>query len=135
VPVCRLDELQKAMPDDVPSLKSTCHLLPLELPSQVVFYAKGNRVGVTDTPDTPCVRTNRLRLREVLSTNIPIQWGKEAVSIKEDENSVTVTFQDGQSATGDVLVGADGTFSFGKTSTTKEDKNTAFVILTFVVTQ
>jgi hypothetical protein len=101
------------MPDDVPSLKSTCHLLPLQIPSQIVFYANSRRFGVTDTPATPCVRTIRLRLREVLSTNIPIQWNKEAVSIKEDNDSVTVTFQDGHSATGDILVGADGTFSFG----------------------
>ncbi len=65
------------------------------------------------TPDTPCVRANRLLLRQLLSTHIPIQWGKQATRIDEEEAAVTVHFGDGTAATGDILVGADGTWSKG----------------------
>ena len=57
-----------------------------------------------------------MRLRELLSTNIEIQWGKQAVRIEETEADVRVWFSDGASATGDILVGADGTFSNGMVS-------------------
>ena len=65
---------------------------------------------VEDTPETPCVRVNRQRLFKVLSTNIPIQWGKQAVRVEESEENVTVFFADGTSASGDLLIGVDGTF-------------------------
>ena len=64
---------------------------------------------VEDTPETPCVRVNRQRLFKVLSTNIPIQWGKQAVRVEESEENVTVFFADGTSASGDLLIGVDGT--------------------------
>ena len=109
----RLEELKPFLPEDVPPIELSCHLLPLDLPSQMLFYFKGLRVGVEDSPQTPCIRANRLRLRELLSTNVEIRWGKYVKRIEEYDESVTVWFEDGSSATGDVLVGADGTFSTG----------------------
>lgn len=70
---------------------------------------------VEDSPETPCLRVNRLRLRETLATGIEVQWGKEADRIEEDDEKVTVFFKDGTSATGDVLIGADGVHSSSKT--------------------
>jgi hypothetical protein len=110
----RLDEWQAALPTDMPSLRTTCHLHPLDLPSQVHLYAQGHCVGVEDSPETPCVRANRLRLRDMLATHLDIQWGKHVVRIedpKDAEARPTVYFADGTSATGDVVVGADGTNS------------------------
>lgn len=66
---------------------------------------------VEDTPATPCLRVNRLRLRELLSTKIPVQWDKQAFSVSESPDTVTVSFQDGTSATGSLLIGADGVWS------------------------
>ncbi|KAK3376288.1 hypothetical protein B0T24DRAFT_591963 [Lasiosphaeria ovina] len=63
------------------------------------------------TPETPSIRANRLRLREVLSTNVEVHWAKPAVRIEEGDDKVTVFFEEGTSASGGVLVGADGTFS------------------------
>ncbi|CAK7198029.1 hypothetical protein SEUCBS139899_000687 [Sporothrix eucalyptigena] len=107
-----LDDFASFMPDDVPPLRDANHLLPLDLPSQFIMYPPGGaRIGVEDSPKTPCVRVNRKRLRELLLTGVPVQWGKKVVSIDEKEGTVTAVFEDGTSATGDLLVGADGTWS------------------------
>ncbi|KAM7202924.1 FAD-dependent urate hydroxylase [Naviculisporaceae sp. PSN 640] len=101
-----------ALPGDVPNLRETAgHLKPLPLTSQAVFYMGPKKFMLEDSPETPCLRVNRLRLREALTTGIEVQWGKEADKVVEDEDKVTVHFKDGSSATGDVLVGADGVHS------------------------
>lgn len=70
-------------------------------------------MGVEDTPETPCMRANRLRLREVLSTKIPVKWGKQLERVEEDDDMATAFFADGTSAVGDLIIGADGSFSKG----------------------
>lgn len=116
-----LDELAEAFPDDVPGLaESTNHLLPLKLNAQIGLYFPGKddrgdtRIGVEDTPEMPIVRAERMRLRRTLATNIPIQWGKRVSRIVHDDNGVEAFFEDGTSAKGDILVGADGINSSGK---------------------
>jgi 2-polyprenyl-6-methoxyphenol hydroxylase-like FAD-dependent oxidoreductase len=64
----------------------------------------------------PIVRAERLRLRNWLATNLPIQWGKRVMRIEHDDEGVSVYFEDGTSAKGDILVGADGINSVGKLS-------------------
>ncbi|KAF8604155.1 FAD/NAD(P)-binding domain-containing protein [Ceratobasidium sp. AG-I] len=55
---------------------------------------------------------------------LKIVYGKRAESIVEDENEVTIRFDDGSVATGDLLVGADGIHSFTrKCLYTDADKN------------
>lgn len=76
-----------------------------------MFFPDGRAGYVTDSPEMPCLRAHRLRLRQVLSRDLDIQWGKKATRIEEDEEKVTVWFEDGTKAEGTVLVGADGTFS------------------------
>lgn len=66
-----------------------------------------------DSPEAPIVRAERRRLRDWLSTNIPIQWGKRVKHIEHDDKGVSVYFEDGKTAKGDVLVGADGINSVG----------------------
>ncbi|PTU20624.1 hypothetical protein P175DRAFT_0501244 [Aspergillus ochraceoroseus IBT 24754] len=105
------DDLVASMPSDLPDLKeSTNHMNPLKLPTQICLYpAESNmRVGWEDSADTPFIRAERYRLRNWLSTNIPIQWGKRVQRIEHDDQGVTVYFEDGTSAKGDLLVGADG---------------------------
>ncbi|KKK21036.1 hypothetical protein AOCH_004150 [Aspergillus ochraceoroseus] len=110
------DDLVASMPSDLPDLKeSTNHMNPLKLPTQICLYpAESNmRVGWEDSADTPFIRAERYRLRNWLSTNIPIQWGKRVQRIEHDDQGVTVYFEDGTSAKGDLLVGADGVKSVG----------------------
>jgi 2-polyprenyl-6-methoxyphenol hydroxylase-like FAD-dependent oxidoreductase len=58
------------------------------------------------------LRANRRRIRIWLTSDLPIQWGKRYDSHTIDDNSsdrpITVSFEDGTTATGDILVGADG---------------------------
>ncbi|KAI4243626.1 MAG: hypothetical protein L6R42_010712, partial [Xanthoria sp. 1 TBL-2021] len=114
-----INDLQKAFPSDVGDLKAaTDHLQPLDLPAQIGLYFPGmeGRLGVEDTPEAPIVRAERRRLRDWLATNIPIQWGKRVQRIVDNDEEVCVYFEDGTSAKGDILVGADGIKSVGKTS-------------------
>ncbi|KAJ3039114.1 hypothetical protein HDV00_012605 [Rhizophlyctis rosea] len=54
--------------------------------------------------------TSRAQLRRVLSEGLDIKYGKKFVKCEviEDGNKVKVTFEDGTTDIGDVLVGADG---------------------------
>lgn len=44
-------------------------------------------------------------------SGVPIHYGKKCVKVEETRQGVTVWFDDGGSASGDMLIGADGTFS------------------------
>ncbi|KAI1824160.1 FAD/NAD(P)-binding domain-containing protein [Xylaria intraflava] len=106
-----VDNLVAAFPSDLPDLRdSTNHLQPLDLPAQLSMYIPGreDRHGFQDSVKFPFIRAERRRLRNWLATNIPIQWGKRVVEIVHDDDEVTVHFEDGGSASGDILVGADG---------------------------
>lgn len=99
------------MPDDVPDLALTDHLDPLDLPSQSVVYWSDRpdvRYGVTSRGMTDMVRADRVLLRQFLTTKIPCRMNKRAVSFEESSESVTVRFEDGTSASGTILVAADG---------------------------
>lgn len=74
--------------------------------------------AIQDSPKFPFIRAERRRLRDWLSTNIPVQWGKRVQLIEDDDHGVTVHFEDGGSAKGDILVGADGINSVGRSNYT-----------------
>lgn len=98
----------------MPSPTISDHLLPLDLPAQIIFYdghSLESRIGVEATDRQDIIRANRQRLRDWLATNIPVQYGKAVESFEEDSESVRLHFADGTSATGDYLVGADGSYS------------------------
>ncbi|KAI0419884.1 FAD/NAD(P)-binding domain-containing protein [Xylaria grammica] len=105
-----IKDLISAFSSDMPPLRESAdHLLPLKLEPQICFYGReGPVVGVQNTADTPCLRLNRLHFRKWLATNIPIRLGKKLQNVEEGANAVTVYFEDGTSASGDLLVGADG---------------------------
>ena len=57
------------------------------------------------------LRVGRERLRHYLSQNLPVTAGKKFSHYEEDSKGVTAHFQDGSSAPGSLLVGADGAHS------------------------
>lgn len=58
----------------------------------------------------PFYRLKRSKLRDLLSQDIDVQYGKQlnTITYADDRQSVTAHFTDGSSATGRLLVGADG---------------------------
>ncbi|KAI0401463.1 FAD/NAD(P)-binding domain-containing protein [Xylaria palmicola] len=104
-----IDDLLSAFCSDIPPLRQSAdHLSPLKLRPQFCLYGRGQKMAVEDTPETPCLRLNRLLFRRWLATRIPIQWNKRLQRVEEEGERVTVHFADGSSASGDILVGADG---------------------------
>jgi 2-polyprenyl-6-methoxyphenol hydroxylase-like FAD-dependent oxidoreductase len=60
------------------------------------------------------IRCNRGKLRKMMTQHINVEWNKKFVRYEETETGVTAYFEDGTSALGDFLVGADGLHSRGK---------------------
>ncbi|KAH8896019.1 putative monooxygenase [Thozetella sp. PMI_491] len=109
-----MEDLVAAFSDDMPPLSEVDHFLPLKLPAQIMFYNTDHlnrRMGVTADGSGNIIRANRPRLRDWLRANIPVRYGRRAVAVSEEGDKVTLHFADGTSATGDILVGADGTHS------------------------
>ncbi|KAI9686293.1 MAG: hypothetical protein M1820_010667 [Bogoriella megaspora] len=100
-------DLELSFPDDLPPIKVTSHLQPLDLPAEACVYDHGEKVSYKSTDEKRSVRAHRHRLRGWLSTNLNVQFGKRLTRIEERDSSVTLHFQDGTLATGDILVGAD----------------------------
>ncbi len=74
----------------------------------------------------PIIRAERQRLRNWLSTNLPIQWGKRVQKVEHDDVGVAVYFEDGSSAKGDILIGADGVHSVGESAISHSAMGLAF---------
>ncbi|KAK8039631.1 hypothetical protein PG993_008042 [Apiospora rasikravindrae] len=105
-----LEDLHASMPDDMPDFGVVNHLNPLKIMPEIAFYdgPDGEKLGYRDNGAGHWVRANRTRLRDWLSTNINVQFNKQAVRFEENDDGVTVYFKDGSKATGDILVGAEG---------------------------
>ncbi|MEU9043926.1 MULTISPECIES: FAD-dependent monooxygenase [unclassified Kitasatospora] len=74
--------------------------------------------GLADLPPGRLMR--RAELYEVLQrrlreTGIEVRWGKRLVGVEERADGITARFADGSSATGDLLIGTDGTGSTVRT--------------------
>lgn len=72
--------------------------------------------GIGDPPYKALRITRGDCLKAVLGTleeheNITLHCGKKTVSIEETDDDVTIHFEDGRSATGDLLMGCDGIHS------------------------
>lgn len=66
-----------------------------------------------------CLRINRdivrrALLAETLLQGIPVHLNKKCVNISEDDSQVTVLFEDGETVTTEILVGADGIHSLAR---------------------
>ena len=109
-----LSDLEATMPAELGPIDQTSHLLPLDLPVQFVFYdvtRPGMRVGVKSDKTGKIIRAHRQKLRDWLLQGLDVHFGRRLVRVNESEEKVTVYFEDGTSATGDILVGAEGTRS------------------------
>ncbi|KAH8157261.1 hypothetical protein CIB48_g10982 [Xylaria polymorpha] len=108
-----LDDLKASTPDDLPPISSLSNLLPLtKYFPEIVYYdpEKPNqpKIGVRGDESGWIVRAARHRIVEWLETHIPVQYDKQVTTIEESAEKVKIHFQDGTSAEGDILVGAEG---------------------------
>ncbi|KAI0966546.1 putative monooxygenase [Xylaria arbuscula] len=108
-----LDDLEQSTPDDLPPVASLSNLLPLtKYQPECVYYnpEKPNqpKIGVRGDESGWIVRAARYKIVNWLETNIPVQYNKQIDNIEEGGDKVKVYFQDGTSAEGDILVGAEG---------------------------
>jgi len=110
-----MGDIAESFPSDMGDLRDAAdHLIPLKLEPQICFYGRGDRLAVENSPETPCLRLNRGHLRHWLATKIPVQWNKRLCRVEEDGSRVIAHFEDGTTASGDILVGADGVKSVGE---------------------
>ena len=76
------------------------HLVPL------------GRLIVNDSKDNPKASlVNRWRLRDMLTTDLNIQWDKKFVRYEERDEGVVAHFEDGTTSEAGLLIGADGVHS------------------------
>jgi 2-polyprenyl-6-methoxyphenol hydroxylase-like FAD-dependent oxidoreductase len=70
-------------------------------------------IGPANDGERPHTAVNRRTLRQILATGLDdvLHFGRAATGYEIDEQGVRLNFADGSSATGDVLVGADGIHS------------------------
>lgn len=59
-------------------------------------------------PASERIRVSRERLRTLMLCGLDVQYSKLLSDIRKDDNGVTVTFDDGSSTTGCIVVGCDG---------------------------
>lgn len=57
---------------------------------------------------TYAIHRAALQQQLINAAPVPVQWGKRFVNAVQNKNSVTAYFEDGSTATGDLLIGADG---------------------------
>ena len=102
----------------MPNILETSNLSNLGLDAEGVQYdgTTGEVLFRMGGQGTNIIRAHRGKLRRWLSTHIDIQWGKNLTRFEDTESGVTVFFEDGSSASGDVLIGADGIHSHGASS-------------------
>ena len=113
-----IEELLNSVPDDMPSLEDTSVTAPLGLDSMMRMYDAYTAPTKTSIPASRRqgkrpIRVNRSRFREWLSTGLNIRWNKCLQLFDETSDGVKAYFEDGTSAEGDVLIGADGINSAG----------------------
>lgn len=70
-------------------------------------------VGPPNDQERPHTAVNRRTLRQILATGLDevLHFGRTAIGYEADADGVRLQFEDGSSATGDVLIGADGIHS------------------------
>ncbi|KAF9635021.1 hypothetical protein BFW01_g5916 [Lasiodiplodia theobromae] len=94
------------MPDDLPPFEVVSHLHGTDLTCEGALFDA--ITGKEKTRFSDFIRADRQKLRNWLSTNLPIEWGKKFERFEENADAVTVFFADGTSVSGSILVGADG---------------------------
>ncbi|KAJ3541171.1 hypothetical protein NM208_g4727 [Fusarium decemcellulare] len=72
------------------------------------------KAATPKAPESDRIRVTREGLRNILATDLDIEWQKSLAGLVSHADSVTATFEDGSSATGRLLVACDGAQSVAR---------------------
>ncbi|PWY95968.1 FAD/NAD(P)-binding domain-containing protein [Aspergillus sclerotioniger CBS 115572] len=75
------------------------------------FYDLKTGLALSSVPAAERIRVSRVRLRQLLATDLDIKWNKSLQTIESSDNTVTAHFEDSTSYTGCLLIGCDGSVS------------------------
>jgi 2-polyprenyl-6-methoxyphenol hydroxylase-like FAD-dependent oxidoreductase len=78
---------------------------------QFLFLNLANVEPVYQIPPSPRLRINREKFRKLLLDGLDVQWNKSITGFDTTSSGVVGKFQDGTTAEGKLLVGADGATS------------------------
>ncbi|RFU31575.1 hypothetical protein B7463_g4763, partial [Scytalidium lignicola] len=114
LPAELFDRLSTIQVDPQQGIKDTGRFLFLDLSTAEPKYV---------IPPSSRLRINRLKFRSLLAEGLDIKWNKQFTGFKTNADGlVEVTFQDGTSTTGSLLVGADGSSSRTRRFLVGEDR-------------
>ncbi|KAK8052961.1 FAD-dependent monooxygenase cctM [Apiospora saccharicola] len=105
-----IDDMKESVCDDMPRFTTVDHLDSVGISCEFAYFKHDSdeKMGLRDDGSQSYIWANRATLRNWLMTHIDVQYDKRAIRIEEVDKKVTVHFKDGTSATGDLLVGAEG---------------------------
>jgi 2-polyprenyl-6-methoxyphenol hydroxylase and related FAD-dependent oxidoreductases len=84
---------------------------------RTVMSIRGSRIELPVLPDLPPLQVvhrsdlYRALHDRALAEGVPVEYGRRLVDVRQGADGVTAVFADGTTATGDVLIGADGVHS------------------------
>lgn len=86
-----------------------CHPDPTIAERLTILDGQTNKV-IKDISSSGMIRIDRNRMRKLCKTGLPVQYNKSLGSLTygAEGTGVTAQFLDGTSATGDLVIGADG---------------------------
>lgn len=76
-----------------------------------VFFNLSTGEAKWKSPPAERIRVNRRLLRNLMLTELNLEWNKVLKKVVSDDDSVTAIFSDGTSVTGSMLVACDGAHS------------------------
>lgn len=120
--------IKKLLPPDLFARLSEAYAHPccpdLKIMETLTLYDGRNGEVMKDITSPGMVRLDRNRMRKLCKTGISIQYDKllDSLTYGADGNSVTAHFQDGTTAVGDLLIGADGARSIVREQLLGEEK-------------
>jgi hypothetical protein len=116
-----LKDLKSELPEDLVPLIDTVsnlHNYGTDGDAAIIDGVTGDEeMHLAPNESRPFIRANREKLRALLATNLDVEYDKYFQRYEETASGITAYFADGTVATGDILVGADGAHSVGKTET------------------
>ncbi|KAJ5747292.1 uncharacterized protein N7511_008988 [Penicillium nucicola] len=75
------------------------------------FFDLESGASLYDVPAAERIRVSRVRLRQLLTTGIDVEWNKNLQNIESSADTITAQFGDGASCVGRLLVACDGSRS------------------------